>query len=297
VSGEYREHPPSEALKPFVDCYWTRVGREGAETRVIPDGAVDIIFDLAAPSLSSAAFVVGTMTVPRVVRAPRTCDYVAVRFRPGGAQPLFGHSMRELSDHRADLRSIWSFQVASEWTECLKQVSVSSRVQVLERLLSGRISGAASPDPRVRYAVLRIQRSRGSIPAERLSSILGLTRQHLTRLFDCHVGIGVKIFSRITRLRYAVHSLERVSSESCRVDWARIAVDSGYFDQAHFVRDFRTLTGLTPEHFRVQRDAQQKWHPNVDMLRNVALAEPVPKGRRLAVGSGREGPLPCDDDD
>lgn len=281
MSGEYREHQPSEALKPFIDCYWTRVGREGDETRVIPDGAVDIIFDLAAPSPSSAAFVVGAMTAPLVVKAPRTCDHVAVRFRPGGAQPLFGLSMRELSDHRVDLGSIWSSQVASEWIECLMDVPTSSRVRLLERLLSGRISGLGSPDPRVRDAVLRIQSSSGSISVEQLSSILGLTRQHLTRLFDCHVGMGVKIFSRIIRLRHAVQSLKRVSTESYRVDWAGLAVDSGYFDQAHFVRDFRTLTGLTPERFHLQREAQQnwqqKWHPNVAMPRNTALAEPVPR--------------------
>lgn len=48
MSGEYREHQPSEALKPFVDCFWTRVGWPGLETRVLPDAAVDIIFDLAA---------------------------------------------------------------------------------------------------------------------------------------------------------------------------------------------------------------------------------------------------------
>jgi AraC-like DNA-binding protein len=239
-------------MRPFVDCYWTRVGREGAETRVIPDGAVDIIFDLSAPSLSSAAFVVGTMTAPLVVKASRTCDYVAVRFRPGGAQPLFGNSMRELSDHRVDLASMWSSQVASDWTECLEDVPTSSRVRLLERLLIGRISELASPEPRVRDAVLRIQRSRGSISVERLSSILGLTRQHLTRLFDCHVGMGVKIFSRIIRLQHAVRALERVSPERRGVDWARLAADLGYFDQAHFVRDFRTLTGLTPGRFHLQ---------------------------------------------
>jgi hypothetical protein len=57
-----------------------------------------------------AAFVVGTMTAPVAVKPLRTCDYVAVRFHPGGAQPLLGNSMRELSDHRVDLASIWSSQ-------------------------------------------------------------------------------------------------------------------------------------------------------------------------------------------
>ena len=251
MSGEYREYPPSEALKPFVDCFWTRVGRPGLETRVLPDGAVDIIFDLAAPCPPMAAFVVGTMTAPVVVKPSRTCDYVAIRFHPGGAQPLFGTSMRELSDNRVDLGSIWPSQVASEWTERLKGTETApSRVLLLKRLLAGRIPGSSPPERRVREAVSRIELSRGSFSVERLSSTLGLTRQHLTRLFDFHVGVGVKVFSRIIRLRHVLWGLEQVSYERCRVDWARLAVDAGYFDQAHFVRDFRDLTGLTPERFQ-----------------------------------------------
>lgn len=244
MSGEYREHQPSEALKPFVDCFWTRVGWPGLETRVLPDAAVDIIFDLAAPSPPMAAFVVGTMTAPVVVKPSRTCDYVAVRFHPGGAQPLFGSSMQELSDHRMELGSMWSSQVASEWTERLKETeSTPGRVRLLERLFIGRIPGSLPPEPRVREAVRRIKLSGGSFPVERLSSTLGLSRQQLTRLFDFHVGVGVKVFSRIIRLRHVLSALERVSSERCRVDWARLAADTGYFDQAHFVRDFRALTG------------------------------------------------------
>jgi hypothetical protein len=117
--SDYREHQPTEALKPFVECFWTRVGRPGLEARILPDGAVDVIFDLAASSPSTSAFVVGTMTAPVVVKPLRTCDYVAIRFHPGGAQPLFGGSMRELTDRRVDLGSLWSPQVASEWTERL----------------------------------------------------------------------------------------------------------------------------------------------------------------------------------
>jgi hypothetical protein len=107
VSGEYREHQPSEALKPFVDCFWTRVGWPGLETRVLPDGAVDVIFDLAAPSPPIAAFVVGTMTAPMVIKPSRTCDYVAVRFHPAARSRCSGSSIGSCQT-TARLGSIWS---------------------------------------------------------------------------------------------------------------------------------------------------------------------------------------------
>lgn len=249
MSGEYREYRPSKALEPFVDCFWTRAGGMGSETRVVPDGAVDIIFDLAAPS--AVAVVVGTMTKPLVVKSARKSDYVAVRFHPGGAQPLFGHSMRELSDHRVDLGSIWSPQVASEWTERLSETgSTATRVLIFDRLLAGRVGSIGPPEPRVREVIRRIGISRGSISAERLSRGVGLTRQHMTRLFDHHVGVGVKFFSRIIRLRLILNALERLAARECNPDWAMIALDSGFFDQAHLVRDFRALTGLSPRRFQ-----------------------------------------------
>lgn len=77
----------------------------------------------------------------------------------------------------------------------------SVRFQILNRLLIGRIPENPSSEPRVREAVRLIRESRGLSPVERLSSTLGLTRQHLTRLFELHVGVGVKVFSRIIRLR------------------------------------------------------------------------------------------------
>jgi AraC-like DNA-binding protein len=218
---------------------------------VLPDGAVDIIFDLAAPSASTAAFVVGTMTGPVVVKPSRPCDFVAVRFHPGASQPLFGNSMAELSDLRVDLGSIWASQVASEWTERLKETETTpNRVRLLQRLLIRRIQGSLPPEPRVREAVRRIELAGGGFPVERLSNALGLTRQHLTRLFDFHIGVGVKVFSRIMRMRKVLGTLKRASSESPRLDWATLAAESGYFDQSHFVRDFRALTGLTPERFQ-----------------------------------------------
>jgi hypothetical protein len=176
--SDYREHQPTEALKSFVECFWTRVGGPGLEARILPDGAVDVIFDLAASSPSTSAFVVGTMTAPVVVKPLRTCDYVAIRFQPGGAQPLFGGSMREWTDRRVDLGSLWSPQVASEWTECLGDVeSPSVRVQILERLLTRRIPELPSPELRVRESIRRIKQSRGSLIVESLRPTLGLTRQ------------------------------------------------------------------------------------------------------------------------
>jgi AraC-like DNA-binding protein len=83
----------------------------------------------------------------------------------------------------------------------------------------------------------------GEVRVESVADRLGVTARHLRRAFTENVGIGPKEFARTVRLQRAV----RMAAISC--DWARIAADAGYYDQAHLIADFRQLVGLTPGAF------------------------------------------------
>lgn len=72
---------------------------------------------------------------------------------------------------------------------------------------------------------------------------LGVTARHLRRAFTESVGIGPKEFARTVRLQRAVRTAATSN------DWARIAADAGYYDQAHLIADFREFLGLTPSAF------------------------------------------------
>jgi len=238
----YREYLPSPELAPFVDCYWSRDAVEGGESRVLPDGAVDFLFDLGAPD-RDAAFVVGTMTRPLVV-AVRS-SYVAVRFWPGGVRAFIGAPVHELTDRRVPLACFQ--REAAAWRERIAAPSgPSARVRALDRLLVEALPAPRAPDPRVRAAVRWIERARGVVHVASLSRELGVSRQHLTRLFESEVGVGVKTFSRVVRMQSVVARLGRLSSTP---NWAELALDAGFCDQSHLVNDFRVLTGLTPEPF------------------------------------------------
>jgi AraC-like DNA-binding protein len=247
----YREHRPSPALRAFVSCLWTRVSEEGNEVRVLPDGAVDIIFDLEAKASHDAAFVVGTMTRPLVVTAPpgALSDFVAVRFRPGVAHTVLGLPAHELTDRREHLAGTCRW--ASGWADRLGDVrDVDGRVRMLDELLRSRVANLPAPDPRVLDGINRIAASGGRVSVEALSRRLGLSRQQLGRLFDRHVGVGVKVFARIARLQSLLRALPRQGAGTeRRPDWAGLAVDFGFFDQAHLGAEFKALTGVTPRQF------------------------------------------------
>ncbi len=238
----YVEHGPPPALAPFVECFWT-TGRAGAGSaatdRVLPDGCIDILFE------EGRATVVGAMTRALLLPPGPRAAVVAVRFRPGGAAPLLGLPAHALTDRDAPLDDIWrdGRDLAARVADAS---SPAAAIAAITCALSSRAATASALDPRVGAAVSVLARERGAVSIARLCARLGLSRQHLARLFEAHVGHGPKLFARVVRLRAAVDAARAAPR---RPDWAAIAFEAGYADQAHMITDFRALAGVTPARF------------------------------------------------
>jgi AraC-like DNA-binding protein len=245
IPEEYTEHAPPGPLREYVECFWTR----GAPTvpnehhHILPDGCVDLVLtymsaDAGAPP--AAALAVGTMTRPLLVGAAEASAYVGVRFWPGRALPFVGVPAAEITDLRVDVADLWRDRALG-----LENVNVGDFAalrSIFERLLMKRLEGARPVDRTVDAAVRAILRAGGNLSIASLAPALGVTRQHLARAFAMHVGVSPKVFARIARVR-RVLSKARVATA---VDWTALALDAGYYDQAHLVGEVRELTGRTP---------------------------------------------------
>jgi len=220
----YREIAPSAALRPWIECFWTR--RDDAPsgiTRVLPDGCADFIFDLH----SGEAMAVGTMTRPLVFESREPAEYVGVRFRPGRAAAFLRIPLAELTDARVRLADLWR--------DAPEQITIPALEDaLLQRLVPDR-------DPRVDAAVDRI--AGGAARIDDVAREIGISRQHLARQFQHHVGVSPKMFARVMRLRRVLASLPHDP------DWAGVAAQHGYYDQSHLIDDFRELAGDTPNAF------------------------------------------------
>lgn len=258
MSTRYREFPPPPALCPFVECFWVRspqparsravgegpvAGGAAGTQSVLPDGCIDIIIDLHERRSAKRVVVVGTMTRPLVVSNRRARNLVAVRFRPGGAARFFPGSMKELTDDWVPLEDLWKREELAPYFG--EEAMPRAQLYSLQDLLVARLADAGEVEPRIAAACQLIRRCQGTIAVARLSEALGISRQHLKRLFERHVGVNVKFFSRVVRLQALLRQLERPGAP----DWARLAVEAGFFDQSHLITDFRELTGLTPTRF------------------------------------------------
>lgn len=261
-SGAYAEHAAGGPLRPFVECFWTREASPEADAmqvrrvhRVLPDGCMDLLVEFrpVGGGDAMAAMAVGTMTRALVVDASGSGSFLGVRFRPGKASAFLRLPASELTDLHVSLADVWPDAEAVH--DALASAShVRARMALLERLLIDRLSQAAPADQRdVDEAVRRIQAAGGSLGIARLAPSLGVTRQHLARRFAQLVGVSPKVFARVVRLR-ALMERARAMARASGVNWSALALEAGYYDQAHLIDEFRELSGLTPNQW-----AREAW--------------------------------------
>jgi methylphosphotriester-DNA--protein-cysteine methyltransferase len=113
---------------------------------------------------------------------------------------------------------------------------------VRRRLALDRVSLHAD----AQAAIAMLARSAGTERIENICRSIGVSRKHLRHLFHAHVGLTPKTYARMLRFRRIV---DFIQSRPPRLDWARLAMSCGYYDQPHFNREFREFAGMTPEEF------------------------------------------------
>lgn len=250
VPESYVEYAPPAALREYVECFWTRgtVPVGAARHHVIPDGCIDLLFTYDSLTLSdgpASAMAVGTMTRPLSVGATEAAAYVGVRFRPGRALPFLGVPAAAITDIRVAIADLW--RPGDHSLADTQLTALGGWRAPFERLLLARLERAGGEDRTIDAAVRAILRAGGNLSIAALAPALGVTRQHLARAFARHVGVPPKMFARVARVR-KVLAKARVAS---RVDWAALALDAGYYDQAHLAGEVREITGRTPTEWLV----------------------------------------------
>jgi AraC-like DNA-binding protein len=239
----YLEMAPPAHLAPIVECFWALaplpVEPSASSDRIFPDGAADIV-------LSDDGLVVhGPHASFRLIaRRP----VAGVRLRRGAAVPALGISPLELAGRSVLAETLWS-KGASTLRECTADATTpEARLTLLETLLTERLAGSAQADGAVLAAVRLIDEASSATDIRTLMEHTGCSERHLRRRFRHHVGLGIKQYARIIRFQRVLDSLRRHAraSHAASPNWAAMALDYGFADQAHLIRETVALSGLTP---------------------------------------------------
>ncbi len=225
---------PHPSLRALVSSYWAVRFEGGPHTiRSLPDGCADIVFDLGA----RAAYVSGPQPEAREFEIEAGVSRFGVRIAPGGAATLLGRAPRSDElwvplDRFVDRADELAARIADA-------EDTAARCAILDELFLARMQERA--DPRLLRAIGGIFDSGGTARIAAIAKAAGASERTLSRLFEDAVGISPKRFARIVRFQRVLRRIDRAPH------WARIAGELGYVDQAHMVRDFKSLFGCTPE--------------------------------------------------
>jgi len=250
---EYRERKPGGAMARFVKTFWMLVDGSpaGDEQRVVPDGRPELIFNLGSPFegrkgeawiRQPQSFIAGQITQPLLLRPTGPAHIVGVRFHPQGASEMLGMPLAEFTDATVTLDD---FSPALHSTlQRLGEAKHENPLAVMAELLAEFCP--VENDRRITSAVSEFESSAGMAEVSDVAERVGMSSRQLQRRFRDAVGISPKLFSRMQRFQRVFRAMEPGLTEKSPMDWVDVAVDCGYYDQAHLIRDFREFTGTTP---------------------------------------------------
>jgi AraC-like DNA-binding protein len=260
----YLRRVPAPPLDAFIASIWFSESgpRTHALERVLPSGAAQLIVNLKEdqtrlyrPELGFACQTTPSGTVLSGVQsrycvidtAEQEC-VLGVAFKPGGTGPFFKIPAHELRDAAMPLELLWGGRAADLRERLLEAPGPHAKLATMERALA-QAWKPAGPDAAVAFALEAFHGRPHQASIAAVADGVGLSSKRFIERFKAGVGVPPKHYCRILRFQRALARAE----DGYRVEWTRIAVDCGYFDQAHFIHDFRSFAGITPTGYRAAR--------------------------------------------
>lgn len=222
--------------------------KDTSHIRVLPDACVELFINytstpiaIIANELHKSSLVTFRMTKAMDVQMRKGSGCLAVCFHPGMAYGFFQLPMYLLSDSVTALADLWG-RITTQIEEQLAEAPDNYlRADILQNYLLSRISGSKL-DIHIEGCLKQLQTPAYLNTVTELTDISGISQRHLSRKFQKYVGLAPKEYLRVCRF---INSLSYLKSHP-ESSLTSIAYKSGYFDQAHFTKDYKAFTGHTP---------------------------------------------------
>jgi AraC-like DNA-binding protein len=257
----YWSYTPRAPLSQYVPRLWlVEGGQSSRQERILPSGTAELVVNLRhdritidrtlrsarARSFSGAALS-GTYSGAFVINAMHHELMIGAHFSPGGACAVFGTPGVELADEHVDLGAVVGDASASGLRERLCEAAThEARFRCLEQVLTNQLRSKPPLHAAVRLALERFSATGSGASVAEVVQEAGLSHRRFLTLFTAQVGLPPKLFCRVLRFRH----LHGLAQRTGRIDWAQLAQECGFFDQAHLACEFRKLAGITPSDYR-----------------------------------------------
>ncbi len=253
-------HQPTGFLAQYVESivYFNNYTPLHSVEKMLPDGYQDLVIDLTDrpkyifdnDSLSkkqkcSDAWLSGTRTSLITIDAGGIdSSMMVVRFKHGAAFHFTHFPMTEIKDQVLDSDLLFGDRIRNLRLDIMSAMRTADKFQVIETFLMRQLIQEPVP-PVVTFAVEAIKSNPSTQTIEWIASKTGYSQKHFISLFKKHLGITPKGFQKIQRFQKVVFEIEATS----QINWTHLSLDCGYYDQAHFINEFKAFSGYSPKQY------------------------------------------------
>jgi AraC-like DNA-binding protein len=254
----YQTFESNQNLSTLVKCYWTLESPKEENPQrqtIVPDGCIEMIFhygDLFNQYLENGdsiiqprCFVIGQLTRPLEIEPTGITGVFSVRFHPDGFLPFATLPIKDIENKAVSLEKLFG-EIGQEIEhKILNTDSTSERINHIEIFLLSRLTDIQTIDRIVKSTVDTILTANGQFSIDELSKQININRRQLERKFSASIGLSPKQLSKTVRLQATLKMLLNKKFTSL----TSLAYEGEYYDQSHFIKDFKEFTCLTPKEF------------------------------------------------
>jgi AraC-like DNA-binding protein len=260
---------PTGILAQYVKNYWV-MEKSFCEPdvceRIVPTGNIDIMFHYKngfkvkrsdnSTFNQDISFVCGQSNTYSDVTTNGETGVICISFYPFGACNFFNFPLHEIENQNISLDCIYGNEPKEIEEQLCEVQSLNERIIILEKFLLARIGKPLIKDSLlIKSGIEFINQSKGQISAATLSDKLCMSPKTLERKFSAVVGKTPKQFIKVVRFQNILNTF----SESNGLFFTELAYKYGYFDQAHFIKDFKSFSGLTPKDYFTNYQCQSDY--------------------------------------
>lgn len=254
----YQTFEPNQDLATLIKCYWTLESPKEETPQkqsIVPDGCMEMIFhygdlykqytEKGSSIIQPRCFVIGQLTRPLEIEPTGETGVFSVRFQPYGFLPFATIPIKEMENTAVSLEKLFGNDGQKIEQMVLNANSTSEKIKLIEAFLLNRLTDIETVDRIVKSTVETILTANGQLSIDDLSKQTNINRRQLERKFSSTIGLSPKKLSKTIRLQATLKILLNKKFTSLTT----LAYQHEYYDQAHFIKDFKELTGLTPKEF------------------------------------------------
>ena len=255
----YQTFQPNSDLELLISCYWSLeipTESEAKKQRIIPDGTIEMAFILGDDIkrytsedefiLQPRSMVLGHTIRPFYIEPTGFVNTFAIRFYPYGFANFVNIPIKDLANKETPIELLFGEKTASDLErKIIEAGSTGERIEIIENFLLDKLNEKTTIDNIVKTTIEALLATNGSASISTILKEDLSKRRQLERNFRKQIGVSPKQLGKVIRLQTALKLLLNKKSENL----TDIAYKSEYFDQAHFIKDFKEFTGIHPKGF------------------------------------------------